>query len=424
MNVSNAPARKGLHPAWIVMGAIFVALLVSAGVRAMPGVLLVPLEKDLGWDRATISFAVSVGIGLYGLMGPFAGAIMQRYGIRRTVLAAAVVMSISVATTTLAQSPWHMILTWGVLSGLATGTIANVLAATIVTRWFVTQRGLAMGILIAATSTGQLAFLPALAFLIDAWGWRSARLVVAAAALVVLPVIYLLVPETPASARTKPLGAPDDWVPPPRLAGNPLARAFTTLGRGARSPTFWVLFASFFVCGLSTNGLIGTHMVAMCFDYGIPEVQAASLLAAMGIFDLVGTTASGWLSDRYDNRVLLAWYYGLRGISLIFLPFSSFNFVELSVFAVFYGLDWIATVPPTVRLANQTFGDADGPVLFGWIAAGHQLGAATAAFGGGLLRSLYGSYMHAFIVAGLACVAVAAMMLITRMASRRPALAS
>jgi predicted MFS family arabinose efflux permease len=254
-----------------------------------------------------------------------------------------------------------------------------------------------------------LVFLPVLAYLIDQIGWRAASLVVAMASLAILPVIFLLVPERPSSIGLRALGATEDEVVP--VLGNPLANAFKVLGRGMGSSTFWLLFASFFICGLSTNGLVGTHLIAFCLDHGIPEVRGAGLLAAMGILDLFGTTASGWLSDRYNNRVLLAWYYGLRGLSLVFLVYCDFSFFELTLFAVFYGLDWIATVPPTLRLTAQTFGDRDAPILFGWIAAGHQMGAATAALGAGLLRTELDTYLHAFLLAGAACVGIALVLL-------------
>jgi predicted MFS family arabinose efflux permease len=418
---SGLAVRLGgkFHYAWVVAAAVFLSLLVSAGVRSMPGVLLVPLEKDLGWDRATISAAISIGIALYGLMGPFAAAIMQTFGVRRTCMTALALMAVSVASTTLVTKPWHMILSWGVLTGIATGTIANVLGATIVSRWFKTQRGLAMGLFAASVSTGQLVFLPILAFLIDRVGWRIASLGVAAVSLAALPLIFFLVPERPSSVGLRALGATGDDEAP--ATGNPLINAFRVLGKGVRSPVFWLLTASFFVCGLSTNGLVGTHLIAFCLDHGIPEVQGAGLLAAMGVLDLFGTAASGWLSDRYDNRVLLAWYYGLRGLSLVFLVYCDFSFFELSLFAIFYGLDWIATVPPTLRLTAETFGDRDAPILFGWIAAGHQLGAATAALGAGLLRSELDNYLLAFLLAGASCVAIAMILLGSAFTGRRQA---
>ena len=398
--------KDRIHYSWIVAGAVFVVLLTSAGVRSMPGVLMVPLEKDMGWDRATISLAASVGIALYGLTGPFAGAVMLSFGIRRTILCALTLLSMAVVSTTLVQTSWQLVLTWGVLTGLGTGVLANVLGATIVNRWFKKSRGLAMGILTASVATGQLAFLPALAAIIEVAGWRIATLGAAAVTALIIPIVWLLVPERPSSVDLSAYGAEkaDDHH---HHSGNPFTAAFAALGRGIHSPTFWLLFSSFFVCGLSTNGLIGAHMIALCVDHGLPEVHAAGLLAAMGILDLFGTTFSGWLSDRFDNRLLLAWYYGLRGLSLLFLPFSDFSFWQLSIFAVFYGLDWIATVPPTVRLATDAFGERDAPILFGWIAAGHQLGAATAAFGAGVMRSEFDTYFQAFLIAGTACVLIA-----------------
>ena len=405
-------ARIGqrFHYAWVVAAVTFVLLLVSAGVRSMPGVLLVPLEKDLHWDRATISASISVGIMLYGLMGPFAAAIMQSFGIRRTVMGALVLMSVAVIATTRVTEPWQMMLSWGVLSGLATGTIAAVLGATVVSRWFKTHRGMAMGLMAASASTGQLVFLPLLAYLIDRMGWRTASLIVAFASLIVLPLVFFLMPERPASVGLRALGSDQDDVAH-KPAVNPLVNALAVLWRGMHSPTFWLLFASFFVCGLSTNGLVGTHLIAFCFDHGIPEVQGAGLLAAMGILDLFGTTGSGWLSDRFNNKVLLAWYYGLRGLSLVYLVYSDFSFWQLTLFAVFYGLDWIATVPPTLRLTADAFGDRDAPILFGWIAAGHQVGAATAALGAGLLRTELDTYWHAFLIAGAACILIAGVLL-------------
>jgi sugar phosphate permease len=413
---------RRFHYAWIVAGTVFLALLTAAGVRSTPGVLLVPLMNDLGWDRATISFAISVGIALYGLTGPFAAAIMQRFGIRRTLLAALLMLSLAVASTTLVRTPLQMVLTWGVLTGVGTGTVALVLGATVVNRWFKKRRGLAMGLLTASTATGQLVFLPLLARMIETEGWRLATLIVAGATALIIPVVFLLLPERPSDLGLRAYGADSNDVDASSL-GNPLTTAFSTLGRGIKKPVFWLLWSSFFVCGLSTNGLIGTHLIALCLDHGLPEVRAAGLLAAMGLLDLVGTTLSGWLSDRYDNRMLLAWYYGLRGISLLFLPFSDFSFFELSIFAVFYGLDWIATVPPTVRLATQEFGDRDAAILFGWISAGHQMGAATAAFGAGLLRSEFDTYLHAFLIAGAACILIAFALLGARLL-RPPVLAA
>jgi len=394
------------HYAWIVVGAIFLSLLVAAGVRSSPSVLIVPLEQAFGWSRTTISAAISINIVLYGAVGPFDAALMQRFGIRRTVLSALALIVGGLLLSTQMSAPWQLIATWGLLVGLGTGVIAMVLGVTVVGRWFKTNRGLAMGLLSASTASGQLVFLPALAAVAQTYGWQPVVLIVAGAAAALVPLIFFVVPERPSSIGLKPYGATEDE-PAEAAVGNPFTNAIDTLIRVSRSRDFWLLFGTFFVCGLSTNGLIGTHLIANCLDNGIPEVRAASLLAMMGIFDLIGTTASGWLSDRYDNRWLLFWYYGLRGLSLLFLPYSGYGLYGLSLFAVFYGLDWLATVPPTSRLTADIFGKSDAPVVFGWISAGHQLGAGTAALGAGVFRTIFDTYLPAFLVAGVACLAAA-----------------
>lgn len=342
------------HYGWLVAAVVFLVLLAAAGTRATPSVLMVPLEHDLGWSRATISLAISVNIALYGLTGPFAAAAMQRFGVRPTVLAALGTMAAGEAFSSMMTAPWQMVLIWGVMVGGATGVAALTLSATVVNRWFVERRGLVMGILTASSATGQLVFLPMLALVVQHHGWRPVVLIVAAAAAVVAPLVAWLLPERPADVALRPYGEAADALAA-RQGGqpNPLALAFSTLWQASKSRDFWLLFFSFFVCGASTNGYIGTHLIAMCGDYGMNEVQGASLLAAMGIFDLIGTTLSGWLSDRFNSRVLLFWYYGLRGLSLIYLPYAfGLEFFGLPLFAVFYGLDWIATVPPTVRLTR------------------------------------------------------------------------
>jgi sugar phosphate permease len=412
-----------VHYGWIIAAVIFLALLAAAGVRATPSVLIVPLEQTFGWTRATISLAISINIFLYGLMGPFAAALMQRIGIRRTVAAALALMAATVATSTFITAPWQLIATWGFLIGLTSGTVALVLGAAVVNRWFVTHRGLVMGILTASTATGQLVFLPMLASVSQTSGWQSVAWITACVAAAMVPLVLIFVRDNPADVGLRAYGADAGTPPPAQSTANPIVVAFAVLGRASRSRDFWLLFLSFFVCGLSTNGLIGTHLIAACFDQGIPEVRAASLLAMMGIFDLIGTTLSGWLSDRYDNRWLLFWYYGLRGASLVFLPYSDFTFYGLTLFAVFYGLDWIATVPPTVRLINDIFGKQDAPVIFGWVLAGHQIGAAVAATGAGTLRTELGSYLEAFVIAGIACMITALMVLWIGRKSARPALA-
>jgi MFS family permease len=415
---TDPPGRRpfGRNYAWIIVATTFVALLASAGLRSAPGVLITPLTKAFGWPRSEISLAAAIGIFLYGLVGPFAAALMQTLGIKRTMLAGLVVMSGATALSLFMREPWQYVAAWGLLSGIGTGAVASVLGAAVVNRWFATNRGLVMGLLSASTATGSLIFLPAIAWLAQHGGWKPVVIAVSALTAALVPVVMFLMAERPSDIGLTPYGATEAApAAPAGRAIDSVTLAFTALFRAARTPSFWMLFGTFFVCGLTTNGLVGTHLISFCGDMGLPMVAAAGLLSLMGVFDLVGTTASGWLTDRFDPRKLLFAYYGLRGLSLIALPFSAFDAVSLSVFAVFYGLDWIATVPPTLRLANENFGERDAPVVFGWVLVGHQAGGAVAAFGAGFLRDLQGSYVDAFVIAGgFGLVAAAAALFIRR----------
>jgi MFS family permease len=413
-----------IHPAWRIAGATFLVLLVAAAIRATAGVLIVPFEREFGWSRATISAAISVNLLLYGLMGPFCAAIADRFGVRRTMAVAMSILAGALLLATLIAKPWHLVVLWGFFVGAGTGMAALVLGALVVTRWFTKQRGLVMGALTASTATGQLIFLPLLARVVESDGWRCSVRIVALAAFAAAVVAILFVRESPAALGVAPYGTGvpepggggtviDASIPEaPRRAGNPALVALRTLARSARSEDFWLLAGTFFICGASTNGLIGTHLIPACVDHGIPEVRAAGLLATMGIFDLVGTTFSGWLTDRWDSRRLLFAYYGLRGLSLIFLPQALIGGSGLLVFAVFYGLDWIATVPPTVRLATEAFGKEDGPIVFGWVVAAHQVGAGFAALGAGLIRTEFGDYQGAFMASGVLCLLAALLALL------------
>jgi MFS family permease len=400
-----------VHYAWLVLGLTFVTLLAAAAVRASPSVLIVPLEQAFGWSPATISFAISINLVLYGLMGPFAAALMQRIGVRRTLVVALLTVEAGLTLSLFMSTPWQLVLFWGLLVGIGAGSVAPVLGATIVNRWFTARRGLAMGIVTASSAAGQLLFLPLLAGVATSSGWQLAIVVVALALAAVIVMMALLLPERPEALGLRPYGETGPAPPPKPVGANPLTIAFTVLGRGVRSGDFWIFFGAFFICGASANGLVGTHLVSYCFDNGIPEVQAAWLLAAMGAFNIVGTTASGWLSDRYDNRLLLMGYFGLRGLSLLYLPYSHFDFATLSVFALFYGLDWIATVPPLMRLMTDKFGKTDAPVVFGWVFAGHQLGAGSIAFIAGAVRADVGTYLLPFLLSGVLCL-VASMLVL------------
>jgi len=400
------------HYGWVVVGVTFLTLLIGAGVRSAPGVLLVPLETEFAWSRGTISFAIAVSLLLYGFAGPFSASFMERFGIRRTMLAALSLLAAGVALTTLMRESWQLIVLWGLVVGAGAGVIANVLGAVVAARWFTARRGLVVGLLTGSAAAGQLIFLPTFAAINEHYGWRAMVLTVTAVVLIVIPIVALLMRERPEDVGLAPYG--ETGGPKPVAAapqGNPFRLAIRTLAEATHSRDFWLLAGSFFCCGASTNGLIGTHLIPACLDNGIPEVASASLLAGMGIFNMVGTTASGWLSDRVDNRVLLAIYYSLRGLSLLFLPFSFVSFYGLSLFALFYGLDWIATVPPTVRLIANSFGKEKAGIIYGWVFTSHQLGSAAAAYFAGLMRADLGSYLEAFILSGLLCFAAALMVM-------------
>jgi MFS family permease len=411
---------RRVHYAWIVVAVMFFVTLAGVGVRATPGVLIVPLEQAFGWSNAAISGAIALNFVLFGLTGPFAAALVQTLGLRRTVMISMVVLALGAGLSSMVTQLWQLYLTWGVLVGAGTGGVSMGVATAVANRWFMQRRGLVLGLLTASNATGQLIFLPVLAWLASHVGWHVAPLAAALVLTALIPFAWLLLPESPGALGMAAYGS-TEVVDIPKPSGNPFFIALSGLARGSRSVDFWLLFITFSICGFSTFGLVATHLIPFCIDHGIPAVTAASLLAAMGVFDLVGTTVSGWLTDRYNPRVLLFWYYGLRGLSLAVLPFTSFDVVSLGIFAMFYGLDWVATVPPTITLTNDVFGRKDAPVLVSWIVAGHQVGSAVAAFGAGETRFLTGSYVPAFLASGVACLLAA--LLVLRIAKQPVALA-
>ncbi|SUE62668.1 MFS transporter [Roseomonas gilardii] len=413
--------QKGIHYGWVVAGATFLTMLATAGAMGSAGVMIEPLQQEFGWQNADISTAFALRLALFGLMGPFAAAFMNRFGVRSVILCALALISAGLFGSLVMRELWQLVLLWGVIVGLGTGMTAIVLGATVATRWFSERRGFVVGLLTASNATGQLVFLPILASLSTAYGWRTALVFVLGTLAIAMVVVLLLVRDRPADLGLTPYGTSVQQAAPPREQGlgNLLLSPLRVLREAAGSYTFWVLFLTFYVCGLSTNGLIQTHWIALCGDYGVAAVGAASMLAVIGIFDFAGTILSGWLSDRYDNRWLLASYYAFRGLSLLYLPFTEFNVYALSIFAVVYGLDWVATVPPTVRLTANRFGPEKAGLVFGWIFTGHQLGAATAAFGAGFSRTEFSTYLPALYVAGSFCL-VAALLVTTLY--RRPRL--
>jgi MFS family permease len=402
-----ARLRSGrIHYAWVALAVMFTATLAGVGVRAAPGVMIVPLQRAFGWDVSTISGAISLNIILLGATGPFMTGLMQIIGLKRTIMLCLAVLMAGTGLSTFMTQPWQLFMTWGLMVGIGSGAGAVGMAAAIANRWFARRTGFAMGLLTAANAAGQLIFLPLLAVLAEHYGWRGVAICVTLAIAVVLPIVAIMLPESPARIGLAPFGGTAMQTPgSDHAAGsNPFAVAINALMRGGRSVDFWLLCVTFGICGFSTNGLINTHLIAYCADNGIAAVNGASILAVIGVFSLIGSTMSGWMCDRFNPRILLFWYYGLRGLSLVLVPFTSFDPISLSVFAVFYGLDWVATGPATFALTNEIFGRRDSPVIVSWIFAAHQVGGSLAAFGAGTVRSLEGSYLPAFVASGIACL--------------------
>ncbi len=405
MSITQAFANRDIHYGWIVVAVTFGALLTTAGAMSMPGLLLVPLQTEFGWSNATISTALSLRMVVFGLMAPFAAALMVRFGLRAIMLSALTITTAGIGLTAFVSQPWQLTLLWGLVVGGGTGLTALVLGATVANIWFYEKRGLVIGLMTASSASGQLLFMPAFARTDELFGWRAVVVTVTATLAILVPIVALLMRNRPSDVGLKAYGEPVSISPSKASTENPLVASIKALQAAVQTRDFWLLSFGFFVCGCSTNGLIGTHLIAACSDFGYTATLAAGLLAAMGAFDLFGTVGSGWLSDKFDNRVLLCIYYVLRGISLLYLPHAlATDLVSLSLFAAFYGLDWFATLPPTIRLTTDRFGRALGPLVFGWMFVAHQLGAALAALGAGWTRTLDGTYIPAFAISGALCV--------------------
>jgi sugar phosphate permease len=414
--VSPTRRRASAWP-WAVAATAFVTLLGASGFRSAPGVFIDPLHAEFGWSTATISSAVSLNLLLYGVVSPFAAALMERFGMRRVVSIALVLVAAGSGLTVFMSEVWQLVLLWGVLIGVGTGSMALAFVAVVTGRWFVRRRGLVSGVLTAAQAAGGLVFLPLMASLAGSVGWRGASLLIAAGALLVVPLVLLLLRDRPADVGTVAYGAattpaPGQAAPEEVVAGGAFRRTLTVLRDAARTSTFWLLAGGFAICGATTVGLLNTHFVPAAHEHGMPATTAAGLLAVVGVFDVVGTIASGYLTDRVDPRRLLAAYYVLRGASLAFLPFllAPTAAPPLWAFIIFYGLDWVATVPPTVALCRERFGSR-APIVFGWVFAAHQIGSATAAVGAGLIRDVTGTYNGAWWSAGALCVVAAGLSL-------------
>lgn len=393
--------KNGLHYSWVILLIAFFSIIVAGIVRSSSGVFINPFENEFGWDRSVISLAFAVGLFLYGISGPFMAALIEVLGLKKVMVSSMATLLIGTLLTFVMQESWQLIIIWGIIIGLGSSVFLTVLSPYIANRWFEKRRGLALGILTASTATGQLLLLPILAMIIDQSTWRWAVALIMILSAIMLVIILFFMKNSPHEAGVLPYGLEEKKeVSINEQKQNPIAIALNGLVEAVKVKEFWLLAGSFFICGLSTNGLIGTHFVSYCISYGVPLVTAASLLSFMGVFDLVGTTLSGWLSDRFDNRWLLFWYYGLRGASLVLLPLalSEGSYTLLIIFSVFYGLDWIATVPPTIGISRQVFGVEKSGIIYGWIFAWHQVGAAVAAYGGGVIYKLFNSYTWAFFV--------------------------
>jgi MFS family permease len=402
-------AKQKIHPGWIAVTVTFFTLMASAGYRSAPSVLIVPLEEAFGWSRSQISLAVSINVLLFGLVAPFAAALMERFTVRKVVMSALLLVSVSATSTIFMNQPWHLWALWGVGVGVGAGSMALVFAATIANRWFIARKGIVVGALTAATASGQLIFLPMLSHFAVTYGWKSVSLTVGGAAALIIPFIFFFLKEKPELIGVTPYGAPENWQPPAPNEYSAGRIAIDTLKVSSRSKNFWILWGTFFVCGLSTNGLIGTHFIPAAHDHGMAETVAASLLALVGVFDVIGTIFSGWLTDRMDPRRLLFFYYGLRGLSLFLLPSILFSTMHPStlVFVIFYGLDWVATVPPTLMLCRIVMGTQRSAVVYGWVFVGHQVGASVAAIGAAVLRVKLGDYALAFYISATMCLVAA-----------------
>lgn len=395
---------RKVHYAWIVLIVTFLSVIIAAVTNTMSGVMMIPFEKEFGWSRASISGAFAICITLVGFSGPFIAGLYQKFNVRNVLLVGMGTLLSAILLTTIMTEIWHLYLIWGVIIGLSAGAFLTVLNAYVATTWFEKKRGLALGLLTSSSAAGQLVFLPLMAYIVDNYSWRSAVLTIFFFGLFIYLLLWIFMKNDPADVGTYPLGA--EKSNPKVNKVNPVKLAFDGLKLGVKSKVFWLLAGSFFICGFSTSGLIGTHFISLCIGYGYKEVTAASLLAFMGIFNIIGTTLSGYLSDRFDNRWLLFWYYGLRGLSLLVLPFalSTNSVIYLAAFAIFYGMDWIATVPPTIKLASDHFGKDNVGVIYGWVYSAHQVGAGAAAYGGGLAYSWFNAYESIFLAAGVFCL--------------------
>ncbi len=411
---SALPIPVPFYYGWLVLSLSFLTTLTAAGIRSSPTVLIHPLELEFGWSRATISSAVSLNLLLYGVAGPISGWLLDRFGSKAVMLGSLFLLLCGVSLTTVMSAFWQLFILWGLLVGIGAGGVGSVLSATVANHWFIARRGLALGILNSAGSTGQLIFLPLFMALIVSSGWRAGSLILAVVCLCLIPMVFLWMRDDPAEVGLEPYGARQSGI----SSGGRVTSA-RSISRDAKalrladvfgSSTFWLLAGCFFICGGTANGLIGTHLIPHEIDHGIPQVTAAAMVGVMGGLNFVGTVLSGWMIDRVEPRKWLSLVYALRGASLFILPFAT-GLSGLFVFAVIYGLDWFATVPPVVALTADTFGKQAIGRVYGWIFLSHQLGAAIMASTAGTIRVWLGDYQLAFVAGGVIAMIAAGLAL-------------
>ncbi|PPR78400.1 MAG: hypothetical protein CFH01_01006 [Alphaproteobacteria bacterium MarineAlpha2_Bin1] len=395
-------SKFGIYYGWFIAFMTFITTVFSSAVVSIPQVLIIPLTNNFGWSISDISSAIALMLFILASMAPFGGALMLRLGIPKVVSISGFFSITGLITIIFVSEKWHLFFGIGFCLGLSSGILGLGLAATVATRWFHSRRGLVVGILTSGFAAGQLTFVPLIAWLTLMFGWKVAVLPVLFGCFLCSALFFLFGKSWPAELGLPAYGDKQKFQPP-KIRENPIVISFKNLFKGIKHPAFWILATTFFICGFTSTGLVSQHFIPFCFDKNIGIVVASSYLAIMGVFNFLGTMGSGWLSDRYDNFTLLAIYYSFRGLSLIYLPYSNFDFYALSLWAIFFGLDFIATVPPTVRLTSKFFGTVSGPVIFGWIFAAHQYGAAFAAYSAGISRDIILSYNPIFIAAGLAC---------------------
>lgn len=415
---------KRIHYSWFILIIAFFSIIVAGITMSSSGVFINSFEKEFNWDRSLIALAFAVSLFLYGFSGPFMAALLEVAGLRKMMLGAMATLITGLILTLFMSQSWQLIIIWGGIIGLGASLFLTVLSPYVANHWFVKRRGLAVGILTASTATGQLILLPVLAIIIEQFSWRHAIGLILLLSTLMFIIILLFIKNKPQDIGMLPYGQEEELeLPEEHHKKNPITIAFSGLFEAIKIKEFWLLAGSFFICGLSTSGLVGTHFVSYCISFGVPLVTAASFLSFMGIFNLVGTTLSGWLSDRFDNRWLLFWYYLLRGMSLLLLPYAlaQGSLPLLAIFTIFYGLDWIATVPPTISIARQTFGTNKSGVIYGWIFASHQAGAALAAYGGGLIYKFFNSYTWAFFLAGVFCALASLFVIMVKKQPQRQA---